>query len=292
MTAASFRGLLAASGLPRLEALALMQAASGRSREWLIGHELDRPDEATSALFQRWARLRQAGEPIAYLVGWREFYGRRFWVNRNTLIPRMETEMLVDVALKRLQAMAASTQPSTQKSSTPAPLQVCDLGTGSGSIAISLALEMKESIHITATDQSQHALQVARNNAAWLEAAHCIEFAAGSWWQALTQASQRFHGIVSNPPYIPGLDGHLGQGDLRFEPMAALRGEGDDGLGDIQTIAAGAIERLEPKGFLLIEHGYDQQDDVTDLFVHAGFADICGLADLAGRPRAVLGVRP
>lgn len=285
MTASRFRELLAASGLPRLEALALMQAACGRSREWLITHELEICDAPAQTLFERLALERRAGAPLAYLVGWREFYGRSFWVNQYTLIPRPDTELLVDTVLSLLREMPP------HEGKTP---QICDLGTGSGCIGISIALESGRPIHVTATDQSREALQMARNNAAWLGASGHMTFSCGSWWHALSMrdasAPSQFHGIVSNPPYVREGDAHLSQGDLRFEPQSALCA-GADGLADITAIALGAIERLEPKGFLLIEHGADQQDDVAAIFSRAGLADIQGLRDLAGKPRAVLGFR-
>lgn len=283
MTGSRFRELLGASELPRLEALALMQAASGRTREWLIAHELEMCDAPTQLLFERFAAKRRSGQPLAYLMGWREFYGRPFWVNRHTLIPRIDTELLVDTALGLLREMP---EPSNKT------LHVCDLGTGSGCIGISLALESNRAIHVTATDQSREAIQMARNNAAWLGASDRMTFFCGSWWDALaTQkaaAATRFHGIVSNPPYVLEGDAHLCQGDLRFEPTSALCAD-QHGLADITAIAMGAAERLEPKGFLLIEHGFEQQDDVAAIFSRAGLVEIQGLRDLAGKPRAVLG---
>lgn len=283
-----FQEALVASGLPRLEAMALIQAASGRSREWLVAHELDAIDLAAHTLFKRLTDARHAGKPIAYLVGWREFYGRAFWVNHHTLIPRMDTELLVDTALSLLREMHATGSE---------PPRICDLGTGSGCIAITIALELGARVHVTATDQSAGALQMARNNAAWLGASAGMGFLAGSWWDAFAEdanrhglSAQRFHGIVSNPPYVREGDLHLSQGDLRFEPADALR-SGESGLADIKAIAMGASERLEPKGFLLIEHGFDQQDDVQGIFAAAGLGSIRGLRDLAGQPRAVLGFK-
>lgn len=229
-------------------------------------------------LFYRWVEQRKAGRPVAYLTGFREFYGRRFWVNRHTLIPRMETELLIDTAKGLL---------STQNDPR---LSFCDLGTGSGCIAITLAQEFPGS-SITATDQSAGALQVARNNAAWLGGCSKVTFLSGSWWDAFhTHPGQQFHGIFSNPPYIAPNDPHLRQGDLRFEPSSALAGQGR-GLGDIELIVGGAVHRLAPSGFLIIEHGFDQQPDVVDLFRRAGLTGVRGLVDMANNPRAVLGFR-
>jgi release factor glutamine methyltransferase len=278
MLIATFRDLLSASNLPKHELWPLIEAASGRRREFILAHDADPVDSGTEKLFCRWVQQRQAGIPIAYLTGFREFYGRGFWVNRHTLIPRMETELLVDTAKQLL---------STQGDQ---PLSLCDLGTGSGCIAITLALEFPNA-SILATDQSASALQVARNNAAWLGASPRMTFATGSWWAALhTSSEQRFHGIFSNPPYIAPNDPHLRQGDLRFEPGSALAGQGT-GLGDIASIVSGALNRLYAKGFLIIEHGFDQQPDVVGLFRQAGFTGIRGLADMANNPRAVLGFR-
>lgn len=284
MNTASIRELIHGCGLARTEALALMENACGRSREWLIAHDNDCPDRDVHALFGLWVERRKAGQPVAYLVGWREFYGRRFWVNRHTLIPRIDTELLMDTALPLLQSLPKSEN----------ALRVADLGTGSGCIAISLALSVARPIEIIATDQSPQALQVARNNAAWLGASDRIRFAQGSWWQALhahqRQGAPRFHAVISNPPYIAARDPHLSQGDLRFEPAAALSNA--NGLIDIEAIAAGCAAWLVPRGWLLIEHGFDQQPAVCDIFLRSGLIDVRGLADLAGRPRAVLGFHP
>lgn len=273
----SFRELMTATSLPKHELWPLLEAASGRRREYILAHDNDMVDVGTQALFLRWTKERQAGSPIAYLMGSREFYGRNFWVNAHTLIPRSETELLIDTARELLGKSDGS------------GLRLCDLGTGSGCIAVTLALEFPQA-SIWASDVSGGALQVARNNAAWLGAAARTHFAKGAWWQAFTNAPQTFHGVVSNPPYIAPGDPHLGQGDLRYEPGSALVGQGQ-GLGDIRAIVAGAIDRLEPNGFLLIEHGFDQQSEVMAIFQQAGLVRVRGLIDLANNPRAVLGFR-
>jgi release factor glutamine methyltransferase len=277
--AKTYRGLLAECDLPKHELWPLIEAASGRRREFILAHDSDLADMGTEALFCRWINQRKAGAPIAYLTGCREFYGRPFWVNRHTLIPRMETELLIDTA----KALLGNQQKG--------PLSLCDLGTGSGCIAVTLALEFPAA-SVTATDRSAAALRVARNNAAWLDAGRRVAFLEGSWWEALGgRPQEQFHGIVSNPPYIAPDDHHLAQGDLRFEPGSALSGQGTAGLGDIETIVRGAVRRLYPNGFLLMEHGFDQQPAVIDLLNEAGFNGVRGLADMANNPRAVLGFR-
>jgi release factor glutamine methyltransferase len=274
--------LLSASGLPRREAMALLEAASGQRRETLIAHGADPAPREVQALFERMAAQRRLGVPIAYLTGFREFYGRPFWVSPATLIPRIETELLIDTVI-------ASAKPADR------PLRLADLGTGSGCIGITLALEIRLA-EITATDRSAAALQVARNNAARLGAVPKTRFFEGSWFEALPQDRMKYHGLVSNPPYVGAGDPHLWRGDLRFEPKAALSpGAVDgimmqpDGLSDIATLTKGAPQWLEPGGFLLVEHGSEQQAAVTALFHQAGFSSVRGLADDQSQPRAVIG---
>lgn len=286
MSAKTYQTLLTASNLPRHEAWPLLEAASGRSREFMIAHGQDQVDPAACALFERMTMLRQRGIPIAYLTGWREFYGRPFWVNRNTLIPRIDTELLIDTVL----SIAGRYH---------GPLRLCDLGTGSGCIAITLALELNH-VQVTATDASAKALEMARNNAAWLGVNERVNFCCGQWFAALHGLTQRFHGLISNPPYVAADDPHLQLGDLRFEPQLALtpaqkRGDKalcDAGLSDLATIAQDAPQWLEPGGFLLVEHGFRQQNAVMALFAQAGFQSVQGVSDQAGLPRAVIGFRP
>ena len=281
----TYQALLLACLLPRHEAWPLLEAASGRSREFMIAHGQEPADSAACALFERMTTMRQQGMPIAYLTGWREFYGRPFWVNRHTLIPRIDTELLIDTVLSTV----------GQKDG---PIRLCDLGTGSGCIAITLALELKQA-QITATDASAKALEMARNNAAWLGVGPRIAMRCGRWFDALAGFEQRFHGLISNPPYVAASDPHLQAGDLRFEPRQALTpmravdeiGLPDPGLSDIADIAQGAPQWLEPGGFLLVEHGSEQQDAVIRLLAEAGFGAVRGLSDQAGLPRAVIGFR-
>ncbi len=276
--------LLKASGLPHREAMALLEAASGQRRETLIAHGSDPAPREVQALFERMAAQRRLGMPIAYLTGFREFYGRPFWVSPATLIPRIETELLVDTVIDLAKAAEE-------------PLRLADLGTGSGCIGITLALEIR-SAEITATDQSAAALQVARNNAVRLGAVPQTRFFQGSWFHALPQSRVKYHGLISNPPYVGAGDPHLSRGDLRFEPKAALSpGALDgimmqpDGLSDIATLAKSAPQWLEPGGFLLVEHGSEQQAAVIALFHQAGLTGVRGLADDQSLPRAVIGFR-
>jgi release factor glutamine methyltransferase len=330
--AISVRQLLNDCCLPRLEAWSLWVAASGQSKAYWIAHD-DLPAPLPAhALFARWVEKRQQGWPLAYLVGWREFFGRPFWVNRHTLIPRSDTELLIDTAIALLNR--PNDQQGQQKDQgvvRHGPIKVCDLGTGSGCIAVTLALECP-GIEVTATDISRSAIQIARNNAARLGASDRVKFAQGSWFEALPADNTstenandrlRFDAIVSNPPYIAPQDPHLSQGDLPFEPISALspepadlsqtayrpnpnlnlnpnlnpnpnpvalpKSESTQGLAAIDCIVNQAVGHLNPGGFLLIEHGYDQQSAVIDRFLQAGLVRVKPLQDLAGLPRAVLG---
>jgi len=270
-----FGDLIARCRLPRHELWPLLEAASGRARESILAHPDDTVEESVRLLFQRWVAQRESGVPVAYLTGYREFYGRRFWVNRSTLIPRIETELLIDMAL------------SLVRGNPREFWMFCDIGTGCGAIATTLALEIPTAT-VAATDLSTDALAVARNNAAWLGAADRIEFHEGAWWAPLVNSPKKFHGILSNPPYIEFNDPHLREGDLRYEPALALTGQGPEA---ITTLVMGAPERLLPDGFLLIEHGYDQQPMIKELFESAGLINIQTIVDSSRLPRAVLGFK-
>lgn len=267
--------------IPRHEHLALLAAATGKPKEFWIAHPATPLSPAENALLQRWRQARSNGVPLAYLLGTREFYGRCFWVNPHTLIPRADTELLIDTAKTQVSQMALKE-----------PARLADLGTGSGCIAASLALEIPNA-RVTASDVSFEALTCARNNAAWLGVSNQVSFVQGSWWAALGKNQAKFHAILSNPPYIAAADTHLGQGDLRFEPAGALTplagNMNSTGLEAIEEIVGQARRYLEPGGFLLIEHGFDQQAAVLALFRAAGLSQVQGLQDLAGNPRAVLG---
>lgn len=265
------------SGLPRLEARVLLERASGRRREWLIAHGDEPADALAAAAFAELARRRRAGEPVAYLTGVREFLGRDFEASPDVLIPRPETELLVQATLER----------------APHAARVLDLGTGSGAIAVTLACE-RDDLQVVATDRSRAALAVAQRNAQRLAgdalARSRLQLRAGSWWNAI-DAQQHFDVIVSNPPYIAADDAHLAQGDLRFEPMEALAA-GAVGLDALREVIAGAPRHLRPGGWLLVEHGLDQDEAVRARLAAAGFEDIVTLRDAAGLPRVTLGRSP
>ncbi len=276
-TGASWDRLLATCGLPRLDARALLAHASHRSREWLLAHGDEPADPPAATRFGELATRRRAGEPLAYLLGWREFHGRRFAVTPAVLVPRPETEELLEPALQRLPP------PGERRP------RVLDLGTGSGVIAITLALLRPDAI-VVATDASGAALAVARGNARTLGATG-IEWHEGDWWSALPPAALPFDLIVSNPPYIADADPHLLDPALRHEPRHALA-SGADGLDAIGTIVPGAPSRLAPGGWLLLEHGHDQGPAVRHALQRAGFEAIDTLPDLEGRDRFSLGRRP
>lgn len=208
---------------------------------------------------------RVAGEPVAYLTGTREFYGREFMVTPAVLIPRPETELLVELALAHFAGQRG--------------VRVLDMGTGSGALAVTLALEM-DTPDVIALDRSREALWVAMANAARLGAS--VSFVQSDWFAAL--GDEQFGLIVSNPPYIAAADPHLEQGDVRFEPRGALAA-GPQGLDDLAEIVAGAPARLIDGGWLFLEHGYDQAVAARSLLADAGFAAIASWTDLAGIER-------
>lgn len=212
---------------------------------------------------------RAAGEPVAYLVGMREFFGRPFSVAPDVLIPRHETELLVERALRDAHDRALA-----------AP-RFLDLGTGSGAIAVTLALELPRA-RVVATDRSPAALATAQRNAEALGARR-LTLRAGDWWAAI-EPDERFDIVLSNPPYIRQDDHHLVQGDLRFEPRDALT-DGADGLGALRAIVAGAPAHLAPGGLLLLEHGWDQAQAVRALLSAAGLQEARSWNDLAGIAR-------
>jgi len=269
-TGATIGGLLRESGLPRSEAELLLGFILGRERVWLLAHAEEAIDSsgarAAHALFAR----RRAGEPVAYITGWREFYGLALRVTPDVLIPRPETELLVELALERL--------------SPEEPGRVLELGTGSGAIAVALASE-RPGLAIVATDVSEAALALARRNARDHGAE--IAFVLSDWFDAL--GPEQFDLIVSNPPYVAAGDAHLERGDLRFEPRLAVLG-GEDGLACIREIAARAQNRLRPGGSLLMEHGYDQGDRCVELLGALGYTEVADFNDLAGLPRVCAGV--
>lgn len=215
---------------------------------------------------------RAAGEPIAYLTGHREFWSLDLHVTSDVLIPRAETELLVETALELLPATAC---------------KIADLGTGSGAIALALASERPE-WKITATDISDAALEIARDNATALQL-EAPKFVVGDWYEALPERDYQL--VISNPPYVADQDPHLNRGDVRFEPQTALK-SGADGLRDLRHLIAGAAEYLRPGGRLMLEHGYNQATPVKNLFSQAGFASIETYHDLAMQPRVTIGIQP
>jgi release factor glutamine methyltransferase len=264
--------LLRHCGLAPAEARALMRAALNVDDAFLIAHPGHRPDTDQLERFRAAAARRRGGEPVAYLTGEREFYSLAFQVTPAVLIPRPETELLVDAALARLPEHARS--------------RVLDLATGSGCVAIAIARHRPDA-RVTATDVSPEALAVARENAAAHQAQ--IEFLQSDWFQAL--AGRRFDLIVANPPYLALGDPHLVEGDVRFEPRQALVA-GPDGLDGIEILVEQAPGYLAAQGSLLFEHGYDQGSCARVMLEAAGYEAILTLRDLAGHERVSGGLTP
>ena len=256
----------------RLEAEILMCHVLGVSRAWLYANsDLTIQDEKKQR-FAQWVKQRANGEPVAYITGTREFWSLPLHVTPDVLIPRPETELLVETALTLIPESI--------------PLRIVDLGTGSGAVALSIASERPQ-CEVLATDISEAALAVARENSKRLELTH-ITFHHGSWLSAVTGS---FHAVVSNPPYINRSDPHLEQGDCRFEPEVALT-PGQDGLISIRVIATDAFSLLEKGGFLAVEHGYDQGPDCREFFRSLGYQDVRTAKDLAGLERVTSGLKP
>ena len=269
---ADVKALQAALPLPALENRILLCHATGLSRVQLITQG-DRPlgaDEA-ARLADLVARRLQ-GEPIAYIVGKREFFGLDFQVGPAVLIPRPDTELIAELALDRLPAHAP---------------RLLDMGTGSGAIAVAVA-HTRPDADVTALDVSSDALAVAQANAAANGAR--VRFLHSSWFDAL-DGGAIFDVIASNPPYIAAGDEHLAQGDLRFEPVGALTDHAD-GLSALRTIIEGGPRHLVPGGWLLLEHGYDQAEAVRTLLANAGYTEVQSWRDLAGIERASGGRLP
>jgi release factor glutamine methyltransferase len=270
--AMTVRRALAQAGLMPVDAQVLLAHALGVDRAWLIAHATDEIARDRADAFFALARRRREGEPVAYLTGRREFHGLDLRVTPAVLVPRPETETLVDAMLERLPADRA--------------LRVVDLGTGSGAIALAIA-HARPNAQVVATDLSDDALAVARDNASRLGLAN-VAFAQGSWYDALGETEDAFDAILANPPYVAQDDPHLIEGDLPHEPSIALS-PGGDGLDALRVIVAGARSRLAEGGWLAVEHGYDQSDAVRALFTGAGLAGVEARRDLAGIPRVALG---
>ena len=254
----------------RLDAEVLLAQVLGRERSYLFAwpERALSPEEAAG--FEAQVRDREAGVPVAYLVGRQEFWSLSLKVTSDTLIPRPETERLVELALERI--------PPER------PWRVADLGTGSGALALAIAHERPGS-RVVATDRSATALAVAEANAKALGIGN-IHFRCGEWFAPL--AGERYELIVSNPPYVAVGDPHLRAGDVRFEPPGALAA-GADGLDAIRHLAAGAPEHLEENGWLLLEHGYDQGAAVRALLEAQGYTEVSTYRDDAGVDRVTVG---
>jgi release factor glutamine methyltransferase len=246
----------------------------GRDRGWLFAHGDHLLDAAALTRIDALVERRRAGEPVAYLTGWRGFWSMDLEVGPATLVPRPETELLVELALARLPA--------------DRDIAVADLGTGSGASALAIARERPRA-RVVGTDASAAALAVASRNAVALGLAARLAFMHGDWWAPL--AGRRFDLVASNPPYIAQDDPHLSQGDLRFEPPDALA-SGADGLDAIRAIVARAPAHLVDGGWLLVEHGLAQGGAVRRLFDAAGLVDVETVRDLEHRDRVTLGRRP
>jgi len=266
---------LAQSGLVPLDAQVLLAHVVGKDRAWLIGHANDALSTERHQEYMALARRRRDGEPVAYLTGVREFWGLCLRVTPDVLIPRPETETLVELVLARL--------PKDRE------LRVLDLGTGSGAIALAIAHARPRAL-VLATDASSEALDVAHDNAQRLGLGN-MELVKSDWYERVALEWRRgaFDVIASNPPYVAAADPHLKEGDVRFEPERSLT-PGGDGLGAIRKIVAGARERLVPGGTLAVEHGYDQSEAVQAMFGAAGFVEVVAARDLAGIARVAAGI--
>ncbi|MEO6986228.1 MAG: peptide chain release factor N(5)-glutamine methyltransferase [Paralcaligenes sp.] len=267
----SVRDLLAESRIPRLEVQMILQHVLHVSRAWLIAHDTEPLPSDAVLRCQDLINRRLVGQPMAYLMGTREFMGLEFAVSPAVLIPRPDTELLVETAVQYLEGRG--------------PVRVLELGVGSGAIAVSVALACPQAT-VVATDLSPAALHLAQDNARHLSAA--VEFLCGSWYDALLHQPV-FDLILSNPPYIASNDPHLTQGDLRFEPAMALT-DGADGLQSLRQIVAGAGRWLKPGGALWMEHGWDQAGAVRGLLQRAGFSKVVSKPDLAGIERVSGGI--
>ena len=251
------------SETPQLDSYLLIGEVLARPREWLIAHAEETVCSFDEVRIQELFARRYTGEPVAYIRGFQSFWLRDFCVTRDTLIPRPDTELLMEITLARFGQQ---------------PLKVVDLGTGTGALAISLAAERPD-WQILGTDISKSTLDVARKNAGSLAN---VNFLSGSWF---TNIEGRFDLIISNPPYIRNTDPHLQA--LKFEPAQALTA-GEDGLDCIRQIIKNCHDHLIPGGHILFEHGYDQQEPVIQLLITAGLIEVQGFRDLQGQPRAVI----
>ncbi len=260
---------------PRLDAELLLCHALSVSRSYLFTWPDKKLETAQIQKFLPPLTQRLQGHPIAHILGTREFWGLELLVTKDTLIPRPDTETVVEATLSLI-----------QQNRQGHAVDILDLGTGSGAIALALKSELPNS-SITAIDQSPAALTIAQQNANQHQLD--IQLQQSDWFSAI-QDTQRFDYIVSNPPYIEENDPHLTQGDVRFEPLSALT-SGQDGLDDIRLITQQAWQQLNPQGWLLIEHGYHQAEAVAEIFKQARYSEIQLICDLSGNPRVTIGQR-
>jgi release factor glutamine methyltransferase len=292
-----------------IEAQLLLQHILNVNRAWLIAHQNDALEANIHAAYRALVLRRLNGEPIAYILGYREFYGLNLKVTADTLIPRPDTETLVEAALAKIPKNDNTSFPSFPRrresmlnldqkmdsrlrgndeisdiSENAQPLHILDLGTGTGAIALAIAKHAPHTF-VTATDASQAALDIAIENAQNLKITN-VNFILSDWFSSLKD--QKFDVIVSNPPYIEQNDAHLNQGDLPWEPVSALV-SGADGLDDIKKIITQAPQHLNPHGWLMLEHGYNQAERVAALLKQAGFSEISHAQDLAGIARVTFG---
>jgi len=290
----TLRSLLHETSLPKNEArlvLAhLLEIHLQLPKSALLTHD---GMELSFAFLQEWQLLEQRrldGEPIAYLINKRGFHAIELMVGPGVLIPRPETELLVDLGLAELQRIINKNKSLNESEYS---LTMLDLGTGSGAIALAIAAS-QPNVTVVATDASQTALDIAQQNAAHLKLSHRVSFCLGSWYAALQTSGNtdhRFDLILSNPPYIAADDQHLSKGDLRFEPQNALTDFGS-GLTCLATIIDGALAHLNPGGLLAVEHGFDQSPAVLAQMAKAGLQDIRPHRDLAGHWRVAAGRKP
>lgn len=268
------RQALAQAGLAPIDAQVLLAHVLRVGRAWLVAHATDPLAPHDAEGFFALARRRRDGEPVAYLTGTREFFGLPLAVDRSVLIPRPETETLVEHALRAL--------PPERR------LRVLDLGTGSGAIALAIARE-RPHVEMVGADVSASALAVANRNAQRMKLAN-VRWLQSDWYEGL-DGSGPFGLIASNPPYVADGDPHLAEGDVRFEPAGALRA-GPDGLLALRAVVAGAPARLVDGGTLVVEHGFDQAEAVRALVAAAGLAEPRTFRDLAGIPRVCVAIKP
>jgi release factor glutamine methyltransferase len=259
------------------EARILLSHCLQKPREWLIAHDEDLLPDVVAVHASDLLHRRVQGEPIAYLLGHKEFYGRSFFVSPDVLIPRPETELLIDKVLQLMKGRQSC--------------RVLDLGTGTGCIGITLALE-NPSWTVLSTDVSNNSIELARKNAVALSASN-VHFQQGSWWEPVTP-NQQFDVVVSNPPYIEKNSPYLCQGDLRFEPSHALTDEAD-GLSAYRLIVAGLVKHpsyLATDGWVVMEHGFNQALSIAEIFSQSNTSKTQSFNDLAGHPRLITATRP